>query len=106
MQSLGYSFSSKQARKQFLINILGEGAAEFVDRGVSGLPGVPLDVSGRLGMGNLIPGTGLLTKKEDHSRDVAELAGPAADLVQRVYGGAGLALDGKPVQGMTMMVPK
>ena len=105
-QRLGFAFSTKQARRQFLINTLGEGAGAFVERGVSGLPGVPLDVAGRLGMGNLIPGTGLLPKKQDHSRDVAEIAGPAADLAQRAFQGAGLMLDGDMVAGATMMAPK
>lgn len=105
-QRLGYSFSTKQARRQFLISTLGEGAGAFVERGVSGLPGAPIDVAGRLGMGNLIPATGLLPKKQDHARDVAELAGPAADLAQRVFEGAGKVLDGDVVAGATMMAPK
>ncbi|CAN7467799.1 PLxRFG domain-containing protein [Variovorax sp. LjRoot175] len=106
MQRLGYAFSTKQARRQFLINTLGDGGANFVERGISGFPGVPIDVAGRLGMGNMLPGTGLLVKKRDHARDVAELLGPAADLVQRGYEGAGKVLDGDVVQGGTMMAPK
>ncbi|WP_213956356.1 PLxRFG domain-containing protein [Variovorax sp. dw_954] len=106
MQRLGYNFSTKQVRRQFFIDTLGAGAGEFIERGVSGIPGMPIDVAGRMGMGNLLPGTGLLVKKEDHSKDVAEFAGPAADLAQRVYQGAGLAAEGKVVQGATMMAPK
>lgn len=106
MQRLGYAFSTKQARRQFLINTLGEGGANFAERGISGFPGVPIDVAGRLGMDNMLPGTGLLVKKADHARDVAELLGPAADLVQRGYEGAGKVLDGDVVQGGTMMAPK
>ncbi|MFM9424327.1 hypothetical protein RCH10_000755 [Variovorax sp. GrIS 2.14] len=106
MQSLGYSWSTKQVRKQFLINTLGAGAADFVERGVSGLPGAPIDVSGRLGMGNLIPGTGLMVHKADHMRDVTEIAGPMADLVSRAYTGAGQALDGHPILGAMTMSPK
>nr|WP_315245979.1 PLxRFG domain-containing protein [uncultured Albidiferax sp.] len=105
MQSLGYSFSSKQARRQFFIDTLGEGAATFVERGISGLPGVPIDVAGRLGMGNLIPGTGLLTKKADHGRDVAELLGPAGDLAQRAFQGAGQIITGDPLNGLGTMSP-
>lgn len=106
LQRLGYSFSTKQARKQFLIDVMGAGAAEFVESGLSGLPGMPIDVSGRLGMGNLIPGTGLLTKKQDYGRDVAELLGPAGDMVSRIYQGAGKVTDGKPVEGLMMAAPK
>ena len=65
------------ATMQPIYGIIGQAGADFVERGVSGIAGVPIDVSGRLGMGNLIPGTGLLTKKTDHTRDVAEIAGPA-----------------------------
>ena len=106
MQRLGYSWSTKQARRQFLIDLVGEGAGEFIERGVSGLPGVPIDVAGRLGMGNLIPGTGLLTKKADYGRDFGELLGPAGDFVQRAFQGAGKVADGKPVEGLMMASPK
>jgi len=105
MQRLGYSFSTKQARRQFFIDLLGADGAAFVERGVSGLPGVPIDVAGRLGMGNVIPGTGLLTKKEDYGRDMAELLGPAGDLAQRAFQGVGQALSGKPFEGLTTAAP-
>ena len=94
MQRLGYNFDSKLRRKEFFVSMFGEGGAQFIERGVSGLPGVPLDVSGRLGMGNLIPGTGLLTKKTDHTRDVTEIAGPAGDFVKRIFDSAGKLVDG------------
>ncbi|WP_422097471.1 PLxRFG domain-containing protein [Variovorax sp.] len=105
MQRLGYSFSTKQARRQFFIDVLGKQGAAFVERGVSGLPGVPIDVAGRLGMGNLIPGTGLLTKKQDYGRDVAEILGPAGDLAQRAFQGAGQVLSGKPLEGVETAAP-
>jgi N12 class adenine-specific DNA methylase/tRNA1(Val) A37 N6-methylase TrmN6 len=96
LQRLGYNFSSKKAKREFLAETLGlgEGAADFFLKGVSGLPGVPIDVSGRMGMGNLIPGTGLLTKKEDHTSDVAEIAGPLGDLGKRLFQAAGQVVDG------------
>ena len=105
-QRLGYSFSTKQARRQFLIDSLGSGAADFVERGVSGLPGVPIDVAGRLGMSNLIPGTGLLTKKPDHTRDVLEFAGPAGDFIKRGFEGAESIVSGEVVKGVATMAPK
>ncbi|MEO8021058.1 PLxRFG domain-containing protein [Polaromonas sp.] len=94
MQRLGYNFSSKQAKQEFLIGLMGRPGAQFVERGISGLAGVPIDVSGRLGMGNLLPGTGLLTKKQDHGRDLMELAGPAGDLAKRTVEAAGKLVDG------------
>jgi hypothetical protein len=94
MQSLGYNFDSKAKRKAFLAEYLGDGAAQFMERGVSGLAGVPIDISGRMGLGNLIPATGLLTKKADHTSDVAELLGPAGDMAKRAFQAGGKLIDG------------
>ncbi|XVJ69965.1 MAG: PLxRFG domain-containing protein [Rhizobacter sp.] len=87
MQRMGYNFSSKQAKQEFFTNIFGQAGAQFVMRGVSGTAGVPIDVSGRFGMQNLIPGTGALLKKEDRTRDLMELAGPAGDFAKRIFEG-------------------
>ena len=95
LQRLGYNFSSKQAKHEFFAGILGEGGANFVQRGISGLPGVPLDVSGRLGLGNLIPGTGLLKKKDDHTRDILEVVGPTGDLLSRAGQSANALASGR-----------
>lgn len=89
LQHLGYNFSTKQAKREFFASVFGKAGGEFVERGISGLPGVPIDVAGRMGMGNLIPGTGLLTKKQDHTSDLAEFAGPVADLGKRGLQAAG-----------------
>ena len=93
-QLMGYSMSVKQWRKQLMQEVLGKELAEFIEQGVSGLPGAPIDISGRLGMGNLIPGTGLFLEKRDHSRDLVEIIGPAGDLIQRAATGARKALTG------------
>ena len=93
-QLMGYSMSVKQWRKQLMQEVLGKELADFIEQGVSGLPGAPVDISGRLGMGNLIPGTGLFLEKRDHSRDLVEIIGPAGDLIQRAATGARKALTG------------
>ncbi len=105
-QRMGYNFSLKQARRQLLEDTLGEHAGQFLEKGVSGLPGVPLDVSGRFGMGNLIPGTGLLLKKTDHTRDVAELFGPAGDFATRGFQAAGQIADGEVGKAAVTISPK
>ncbi|WP_017757006.1 PLxRFG domain-containing protein [Pseudacidovorax intermedius] len=105
-QRLGYAFSTKQARRQFLIDVLGQGAGQFVERGVSGVPGVPIDIAGRLGMGNLLPGTGLLTQKRDHTSDVAELLGPSADLAKRAFQGSEKLLSGNPYEAGQLFAPR
>lgn len=93
-QALGYNISSKQWRKQALQTVIGKEMGDFVEQGISGLPGAPVDVSGRLGLGNIIPGTGLLLTKQDHSSDMLELAGPAGDLLKRGFTAAGQAFKG------------
>lgn len=94
MQRLGYNFSSKMAKKEFFAKLLGKDLGRFAERGLSGLPGAPIDVAGRLGLGNLIPGTGLLTKKDDYTKDVTEFAGAAGDFATRAFKGTNLALQG------------
>ena len=58
-QLMGYNFY-REGQTGVSGRSVWSGATDFIDRGVSGLPGAPLDASGRLGMGNLIPGTQLL----------------------------------------------
>lgn len=99
-QMMGYNLSSKQWRKEALAGIVGKELAEFLEQGVSGLPGAPIDVSGRLGMGNLLPGTGLLLTKQSRERDLLEVAGPAGDLVSR-----GFAAGRELVGGMMNLDP-
>lgn len=93
-QLMGYNVSTKQWRKQLLRDTIGKELGNFVEQGVSGLPGAPIDVSGRLGMGNLVPGTGLLLSKQNRERDLMEVVGPAGDLVARGFTGARKALTG------------
>jgi len=93
-QLMGYNLSSKQWRKQVMREYIGKELGEFVEQGVSGLPGAPIDISGRLGMGNLLPGTGLLLTKQSRERDLLEVVGPAGDLIARGFTGARKALTG------------
>lgn len=104
-QLMGYNFSTAKAKQEFLESLFGRVLADFIDRGVSGLPGAPLDVSGRLGMGNLIPGTGLLTEKTSHTRDVLEIAGPMGDFASRVASGTRKVLGGDIGSGILEMSP-
>ncbi|KQO12520.1 hypothetical protein ASF11_15915 [Acidovorax sp. Leaf76] len=89
-QLMGYNLSSKQVMREYIGKELGE----FVEQGVSWLPGAPIDISGRLGMGNLLPDTGLLLTKQSRERDLLEVVGPAGDLVARGFTGARKALTG------------
>jgi ADP-Ribosyltransferase in polyvalent proteins/Phage MuF-C-terminal domain len=112
-QMLGFNWNAKKARQDFLERTFGRELAQFLDKGLSGVPGVPIDVSGRLGMGNLIPGTGLLQEKTSYTRDYMELLGPAGDFVSRVAEGGKQVLGGavtwdasKVMRGAMQMAPK
>lgn len=106
LQSMGYNFDSQSKRQAFFAEVFGEDGARFLETGVSGLPGVPIDVSGRMGLGNLLPGTGLFTKKVDHTRDVAEFAGPGGDLVKRGFDAAGKLITGDVGGAVKSVAPK
>ncbi len=52
-------------------------------RGLSAIPGVPLDVAGRMSLGNLIPATGVFLKsKPDKAQEIARALGPIGGLAQ------------------------
>lgn len=86
-QIMGYNFSSKKVRQDFLDAWVGETMSDFIDGGFSSIPGSPTDVSGRLGVGNLIPGTGVFKERTNNTRDILEIAGPAGDFIGRIASG-------------------
>lgn len=102
---LGKSFDSRAAKKQFFASILGQSGAEFVMSGISGLPGAPIDVAGRMGLGNLIPGTGLLTKKRDYGRDYLEIAGPAGTFFTNLGTSLAAVATGEPGKALESAAP-
>jgi hypothetical protein len=57
-------------------------------------------------MGNLIPATGLLIKKQDHGNDVAEIFGAAGDLAKRAYMGSEKALSLEFIDAAKAVAPK
>jgi hypothetical protein len=102
---LGKSFNSAQAKKEFFASIFGQAGAEFVMSGISSLPGAPIDVSGRLGLGNIIPGTGILPKKTSYQRDVMEVLGPAGSLFTSYATAIGLLAQGEVTKAATTAAP-
>lgn len=97
-QALGFDTNFKKSRRDFIAKELGFGDefADIMARGASAVPGVPMDVSLRMSMGNLLPATGLLLRSNtDKSRDVLELAGPAGGLLKQYSEAAQKALAGQ-----------
>lgn len=108
MQALGFDTSAKGWKREFIARTLGMGdtGADVVMRGMSALPGIPLDVSMRMGMGNLLPGTGMLMRSNtDLSRDVLELAGPVGGLVGQYKDAGRKVLDGKVGEAALGVLP-
>ena len=107
-QAMGYDFSSKKAKRKFIAETLGLGdaAGEFFSRGISGVAGMPIDVSLRMGMGNLLPGTGaLLRSNTDRSRDVLEFAGAAGGLAKSAMDSGTMLLKGDLAKGAMNVAP-
>ena len=88
-QKLGYATNSKKQIRKFMADMLGDGLAEFALHGFSALPGVPLDVSARLGMSNLIPGTALFNpSRKEKSGEVLEVFGAVGGLAKGIMSAA------------------
>lgn len=82
-QWMGYDANMKRAKREALEAVIGEGGANFVMHGISAIPGMPLDVQARLGLGNLLPGTALLKPSEQNKgRDALEFLGPTGGLAR------------------------
>ena len=76
-QRLGYDTNSKDFKQRVLTEAFGPQWSAFLLRGATGLAGSPIDVAGRLSMGNLIPGSGLLRKDATNTeREIFEFLGP------------------------------
>lgn len=91
-QMLGYNTNSRKALREGAARVLGDTLGGLLTHGVSGVPGVPLDVQGRLGINNLIPGTALFKRSEtDKTAQLMEFLGPVGGLysnAQRAVGAA------------------
>lgn len=78
---MGYATNTKRWKRELLESVLGKDMAAFALHGVSTIPGMPIDVQARLGLGNMIPGTGLMNPtKKDKAREIAEVFGVAGGM--------------------------
>ena len=105
-ERMGYNWSSQKAKQEFLEDLFGKAFGGFVEKGITGIPGIPLDVSMRMGMGNLIPGTGLFLKKRDHTGDLKEMLGPVGDMAQRAGTALSQFVSGDFVESALTVAPK
>jgi hypothetical protein len=107
-QAMGHDTNSKRWKRQFVAQTLGlgDGAADVATRGLTALPGFPMDLSLRMGMGNLLPATGLfLRSNTDTARQLLEVAGAAGGLASNVKDGVSKVLAGDPLGGGMKAMP-
>jgi hypothetical protein len=111
---MGYPTNSKKWKTKFLTETLGlsTNAANFLLYGVSYF--LPMDLQARLGLANLVPGTGLLNPTKDNkAREVLDVLGPiggfaanTADAIEMAakgnLRGAGLKMAPKAVKDLYM----
>ncbi|NKF21567.1 PLxRFG domain-containing protein [Solimonas marina] len=107
-QGLGLSWNTKEERAKaigsLLTPIFGSQATDFVQNGVSTF--LPIDVQGRLGMQNLIPGTGIgLKSQKDKGREIAEAVGPIGRLAENYGNAAAGALSGDVGETARNLIP-
>ena len=113
LQRMDYNISVREKRKELiqaaLAIVLGEtiaaGTSKVINSGASKLPFSGVDVSGRLGMGNLIPATGMFKVDGDIGRDILEIGGAPADFVSRIHQGVDLMMRGKPLDAALIVSP-
>jgi hypothetical protein len=95
-QHLGYDTNAKLWKARVLEDAMGKPLANFMLHGFSALPGVPLDVAGRLGLGNLIPGTAVLRKDvKDKGAEFLEVLGPAGSTAMNTIKAVPLLANGE-----------
>ena len=81
-QAAGYNFQTENAKKEFLASLFGTDIADFALHGVS-TTGIPIDVQGRLGLGNLFPGTGAWKRSSPSgSSEAFEVLGAAGGVLK------------------------
>lgn len=86
-QSLGYNTNSKEWKENVLTDMVGKTYAQYALYGAS--HGSPIDFSQRVGLGNLVPGTGLLKRSEPNkTRDIAEFVGPVGGMFNKAMDSA------------------
>lgn len=106
-QALGFASNAKKSIRSWATKTLGEAAGGFLTGGVSALPGSPVDVSGRLGVGNLIPGTALFARStQDATREVAQAVGPVGSLLMSARQAFSAAEEGQFKSAAYNVVPK
>jgi hypothetical protein len=105
-QWLGYNTNMKLWKQKVLTDMLGKDVARFVLFGASAIPGVPLDIQGRMSMGNMIPASDILKlSNTDRLKSAVEVAGAPGGFVQQVLRGVSAVGSGGVSEGVKEFAP-
>jgi hypothetical protein len=104
----GKAFVSRVELQKALKDVLGKQLAEIALYGVSGIPGMPIDISGKMGLSNLIPGTAWLKPSEKHpEREMSEFFGPVGRTVTNIADASRIMLgEGDVLKALRIAAPK
>ncbi|MBK8113432.1 MAG: PLxRFG domain-containing protein, partial [Candidatus Accumulibacter sp.] len=103
-QWLGFASNSKRTLRNTLTEWMGRDAADMAMNGL--LSRVGIDLHGRMGMHNLIPGTGIMKQSSvDKGRDLEEFFGPAASVVKSVGDALESLATGHPDRAAMALAP-
>lgn len=105
-QLFGLDTNMRRNKREAAYQILGDKLGDMFMYGISSQ--MPLDVSGRLGLGNFIPGTGLLKKSDEQmrTRNAIELLGPAAGMGSQLGDAYDAATEGNSGKALQNLAPK
>jgi hypothetical protein len=102
-QILGYDTNARRWKRRNAYEIFGKEMGDLSLYGISSM--LPMDFSNRLGLGNLIPGTGLIKASDENnqSRNIEEIFGAGAGMLGQMGDAVNAAIDrnwGKAAQNI------
>jgi hypothetical protein len=105
-QMFGLDTNMRRNKRRLAYEILGKTGGDLFLYGISSQ--LPADIAGRLGVGNLVPGSGMLkpSDKELMGRNVAEIFGPAAGMATQIGDAYEAFTEGNTKKALTNLAPK
>lgn len=105
-QLMGFDTNMRRNKRRLAHELLGKSMGDLFLYGVSSQ--LPLDFAGRLGLGNLVPGTSMLKPSTEtgRSREVADVFGPVAGMATQIVDAYDAATDGNTGKAVQNLAPK
>lgn len=105
-QFMGFDTNMRRNKRRLAHEVLGKTLGDLFLYGVSSY--LPLDFAGRVGLGNLIPGTGVLkpSNEQGRAREVAEIFGPTAGMATQVADAYDAVVEGNTGKAVQNLAPK